>query len=124
MENQPNRNPPHARPAPAARPNPPVEAAPPRAHWTPARQRIFLAALLESGSVARAATAAGMSRSSAHRLRRRLAGTVFAQTWSRVLALHADRLADPFAPDPFASEPRAAPAPRSGGAPVAASVRK
>jgi hypothetical protein len=36
-----------------------------RAHWTPAKQRIFLAALLESGSVACAARAAGMSRSSA-----------------------------------------------------------
>jgi hypothetical protein len=77
-------------------PEPP--AVPPlRAHWTPAKQRIFLAALLECGSVARAARAAGMSRSSAHRLRVRLAGTPFDQAWDQALALHARQLADPFA---------------------------
>jgi AraC-like DNA-binding protein len=91
MEQQPTRNPPPAPPAPG------------RAHWTPARQRIFLAALLESGSVARAACAAGMSRSSAHRLRQRLAGTPFVRSWEQVLALHTSRLADPFAPDPAAA---------------------
>jgi len=31
-------------------------ATPDRAHWTPAKQRIFLAALLEIGSVAPAAS--------------------------------------------------------------------
>lgn len=82
---------------------------PDRAHWTPARQRIFLAALLETGSVARAARAAGMSRSSAQRLRRRLAGTPFDRSWDQVLAAHARRLADPFGPDPLTP---AAPAPR------------
>ncbi|MDB5680043.1 LysR family transcriptional regulator [Sphingomonas bacterium] len=69
----------------------------PRAHWTPAKQRIFLAALLDSGSVAHAARAAGMSRSSAHRLRARLAGTPFDRVWGQALAEHARRLADPFA---------------------------
>lgn len=69
---------------------------PARAHWTPAKQRIFLAALLETGSVARAARAAGMSRSSAHRLRERLAGTPFDLAWRRALAVHARQLADPF----------------------------
>ncbi|WP_380787971.1 LysR family transcriptional regulator [Sphingomonas sp. R86521] len=68
-----------------------------RATWTPAKQRIFLAALLEGGSVAGAARAAGMSRSSAHRLRTRLAGTPFVRIWDRVLAAHAQALADPFA---------------------------
>ncbi|MCI4591047.1 LysR family transcriptional regulator [Sphingobium sp. BYY-5] len=68
-----------------------------RAHWTPAKQRSFLTALLNIGSVTHAARAAGMSRSSAHRLRRRLAGTPFDRTWDRALALHARRLADPFA---------------------------
>lgn len=68
----------------------------PGAHWTPAKQRIFLAALSETGSVARAARAAGMSRSSAHRLRVRLAGTPFDRTWNHALRLHAHRLADPF----------------------------
>lgn len=80
----------------------PAPHRPDRAHWTPARQRIFLAALLETGSVARAASAAGMSRSSAQRLRRRLAGTPFDRSWDQVLAVHARRLADPFAPDPLA----------------------
>ncbi|RIA43871.1 hypothetical protein DFR49_2102 [Hephaestia caeni] len=75
-------------------------APPPRTHWTPAKQRIFLATLLDSGSVAAAARAAGMSRSSAHRLRRRLAGTPFDRAWDSALALYARRLADPFARAP------------------------
>ncbi len=87
----------HRTPPPPA---PPPQPAADRAHWTPAKQRLFLAALLETGSVARAARAAGMSRSSAHRLRQRLAGTPFDKTWDRALALHARRLADPFASDP------------------------
>lgn len=68
-----------------------------RAHWTPARQRLFLTTLFDCGSVAHAARAAGMSPSSAHRLRRRLAGTAFDRDWSRALALHAHALADPIA---------------------------
>lgn len=92
----------------------------PRAHWTPAKQRIFLHALLETGSVARAARAAGMSRSSAHRLRLRLAGTMFDRTWHHALTTHAQRLADPFASDgqagapaqPGRRAPVASPAPR------------
>lgn len=82
----------------------PVAPAESRAHWTPARQRVFLHALLDTGSVARAARAAGMSRSSAHRLRARLAGTPFDRTWDHALAVHAQRLADPFAPDIAASK--------------------
>ncbi|WP_448658660.1 LysR family transcriptional regulator [Sphingomonas sp. CJ99] len=76
-------------------------AAPParRARWTPARQRIFLVALSDTGSIAAAARAAGLSRSSAHRLRARLAGTPFDIGWDRALALYARRAADPFAPD-------------------------
>lgn len=99
MEQQSNRNPPPARDAaPAASCNLRVPSAPPdRAQWTPARQRIFLAALHETGSVVRAARAAGMSRSSAHRLRQRLAGTPFDRAWDQALALHARRMSDPFA---------------------------
>ncbi|MEO5494262.1 MAG: LysR family transcriptional regulator [Sphingomonas sp.] len=67
-----------------------------RAHWTPAKQRFFLKTLFDTGSVARAVKAAGMSPSSAHRLRRRLAGTPFDRAWSNVLAEHQRRLADPF----------------------------
>ena len=86
-------------------PTPPPPPSPDSAHWTPAKQRLFLAALLESGSVARAARVAGMSRSSAHRLRCRLAGTPFDQMWDRLLAMHARRMADPFAPDALAPAP-------------------
>ncbi len=86
----------------------PPPAAPTRALWNPAKQRIFLAALLETGSVARAAQAAGMSRSSAQRLRRRLSGTPFDRSWDQVLAVHACRLAGPFGPDPLAPAASAA----------------
>ncbi|MCI4590309.1 LysR family transcriptional regulator [Sphingobium sp. BYY-5] len=84
-------------------PNPPAPDAPAftdRARWTPDRQRLFLATLLATGNVTQAARAAGMSRASAHRLRRRLVGTPFDRTWAGALALHAQRLADPFAADP------------------------
>lgn len=67
-----------------------------RARWTPGKQRLFLKMLFETGSVAQAAKIAGMSPSSAHRLRRRLAGTPFDAAWSNVLAEHRRRLADPF----------------------------
>lgn len=80
-----------------------------RAQWTPAKQRIFLVALIETGSVARSARAAGMSRSSAHRLRQRLAGTPFDRGWDDALAIHARRMADPFAaatPTPAPTAPR------------------
>lgn len=97
MDQNPTASPPAATPTGS-----PPSASPPRAHWTPARQRIFLAALLETGSIARAARAAGMSRSSAHVLRQRLPGTPFDLAWGHALRLHAARLADPFIPDPLA----------------------
>ncbi|MFZ2997659.1 LysR family transcriptional regulator [Sphingobium sp.] len=81
---------------------------PSRTYWTPTKQRLFLAALLETGNVSYAARAVGMSRSSAHRLRARLAGTPFDQTWGRALAIHAGRMNDPFAPE---TPRRAAPRP-------------
>jgi len=93
----------------------------PRNHWTPARQRIFLTALVETGSIARAARAAGMSRSSAHALRNRLAGTPFEHHWNHALKLHAARFADPFAPDPLA--PRSPAADTASRAPVAPAAR-
>jgi hypothetical protein len=94
----------HQHPTPA----PPAPAAPipaDRARWTPERQRLFLATLLATGNVTQAARAAGMSRASAHRLRRRLVDTPFDRTWDRALTLHAQTLADPFAPDPRAARP-------------------
>ena len=87
-------------------PAPPPPALPSRAHWTPAKQRRFLVALLETGTVATAARSVGMSPTSAHRLRRRLAGTMFDQSWDWALAHYAQCMADPFAPD---SPPVAAP---------------
>lgn len=89
-----------------------THAPPARAIWTAAKQRIFLAALLETGMVARAARAAGMSRSSAHALRQRLRGTAFDRGWDQALALHAARLADPFGPDPLAPPSASHPRPR------------
>jgi len=91
-------------------PSPPAPAPANRAHWTPARQRRFLIALLETGTVAIAARSVGMSPTSAHRLRRRLAGTMFDQSWDWALAHYAQRMADPFAPDQ--RPPAQPPAPR------------
>lgn len=99
-------------------PDPPASL-PDRARWTPSKQRIFLAALLETGSVTAAARAAGMTRSSAQRLRKRLAGTPFDLTWTAALRQHAARLADPFgsrapaaSPAPLRSAAAADPRPR------------
>jgi hypothetical protein len=86
-----------------------IAPAPPRAgrtKWTPARQRIFLAALLETGCVTRAAHAAGMARSSANRLRRKLAGKPFDRDWQAVLDMHAAGLADPLRADSTLRRPQ------------------
>ncbi|NML10674.1 LysR family transcriptional regulator [Sphingobium sp. AR-3-1] len=77
----------------------PLPPAADRAHWTPAKQRLFLIALLDTGTVAAAARSVGMSPTSAHRLRRRLAGTMFDRSWDWALIQHTERMADPFAPD-------------------------
>lgn len=50
---------------------------------------------MKLGSVAQAARAVGMSRSSANRLRRRLAGTPFDQAWDKALYFHALQMRDP-----------------------------
>ncbi len=54
--------------------------------WTPARQIAFLASLAGTRSVTVAARAAGMSRESAHRLRNRRDGALFAAIWELTLA--------------------------------------
>ncbi|MBV9930442.1 MAG: hypothetical protein JO013_05815 [Alphaproteobacteria bacterium] len=46
--------------------------------WTPERQRLFIHALALCGSVTLASLAAGMSRETAYRLRRRRGGESFA----------------------------------------------
>ncbi|MFZ2995340.1 LysR family transcriptional regulator [Sphingobium sp.] len=84
-------------------PNPPAPVAPPptaQPRWTPDKQRRFLTILLATGNVTQAARAVAMSPASAHRLRRRLAGTPFDRTWVNALTLHAQSLADPFNADP------------------------
>lgn len=54
--------------------------------WTAARQLRFLDTLASTCSVTRAAAAAGMSRESAHRLRNRRDGALFAAIWDIALA--------------------------------------
>jgi len=65
--------------------------------WTGQRQLAFLDTLSGTRCVARAAAAAGMSRESAYRLRRRPAGALFAAAWDRVMLGHSqsDRFRDP-----------------------------
>ncbi|MFY9352366.1 MAG: LysR family transcriptional regulator [Sphingobium sp.] len=84
MDQNPHPNPPRPRPAK-------------RGHWTPALQARFLAALMQSGSVRHAARAVGMSPSSAHRLRRRLADTQFDANWDEALAMYDHYCAHPLA---------------------------
>jgi len=63
----------------------------PAPRWTPAKQKTFLEALARCGSVKSAATYAGMSRESAHRLRRRVGNEAFARAWDAAL-IHAREL--------------------------------
>lgn len=53
--------------------------------WTAERQLRFLDALGRTRSVTRAARAAGMSRESAYRLRRRREAALFAAAWDKAL---------------------------------------
>lgn len=79
-------------------PNPPARPAKKRRlRWTPALQASFLGTLLHSGSVRHAARAVGMSPSSAHRLRQRLAGTEFDRNWAEALMLHEQTMHHPLA---------------------------
>ena len=54
--------------------------------WTAERQLRFLDVLAGTRSIAKAATAAGMSRESAYRLRNRREGALFAALWDQALA--------------------------------------
>ncbi|MGA9581542.1 MAG: hypothetical protein WBR13_06200 [Allosphingosinicella sp.] len=54
--------------------------------WTAERQRAFITALARTGCIGRAAAAAGMSRESAYRLRRRKGAESFAAAWDSILA--------------------------------------
>jgi hypothetical protein len=54
--------------------------------WTEERQRLFIRALAQSPCIEAAARAAGMSRESAYRLRRREGAGSFAAAWDSILA--------------------------------------
>jgi hypothetical protein len=56
--------------------------------WTIRRQLAFLDVLAQTRSVTAAARAAGMSRESAYRLRRRPSASLFAAAWDRALEGH------------------------------------
>lgn len=74
---------------PASRAAPAFAPVPGRARrdgWTTERQGVFIAALARTGCVGRAALAAGMSRESAYRLRRREGAESFAAAWDSILA--------------------------------------
>ncbi|WP_187336470.1 hypothetical protein [Novosphingopyxis iocasae] len=53
--------------------------------WTLARQRAFIAALADLGSVSRAAASVGISARSAYRLKRRDDAASFSKAWDRAL---------------------------------------
>ena len=55
--------------------------------WTPLRQLRFLEVLVLTRSVTEATAAAGMSRESAHRLRKRDPRGLFALAWDRALSV-------------------------------------
>ena len=54
--------------------------------WTAERQVAFIAALARTGCIGKAARAAGMSRESAYRLRRRKGAESFAAAWDSIFA--------------------------------------
>lgn len=62
--------------------------------WSPERQRAFIEALADRGSVAEAARLVGMSTSSAYRLRRSPGGENFARAWDAAIHQAALHLAD------------------------------
>ena len=69
-----------------------VALQPRRDGWTAERQRIFLTALAETGSISLACSEAGISARSAYRLRARPEATAFADAWEQALKLATIRL--------------------------------
>ena len=62
--------------------------------WTPERQRGFIEALADTGSVKRAAHAVNMTPEGAYYLRRQPGGEAFRAAWEAALALGVQRLED------------------------------
>lgn len=63
--------------------------------WTPDRQRAFIAALRTRPCIEAAARAAGMSRESAYRLRRKPGAESFAAAWDAAMAALPRGMSDP-----------------------------
>src|SRR3546814_12131281 len=62
--------------------------------WSPDKQRAFIEALADSGSVATAAQSVGMSESSAYRLRRAPGAEAFDRAWGAAIDAAAKKLLD------------------------------
>lgn len=62
--------------------------------WSPDKQRAFIEALADGGSVANAARAVGMSESSAYRLRRAPGAEAFDRAWSAAIDAASKKLLD------------------------------
>jgi hypothetical protein len=62
--------------------------------WSPDKQRAFIEALADCGSVVTAAQAVGMSESSAYRLRRAPGAEAFDRAWSAAIAAASKKLLD------------------------------
>jgi hypothetical protein len=62
--------------------------------WTVERQQAFIAALAETGSVRRAAEAAGMSYSSAYQLRKARGATSFIKAWEAAISTGVSHIYD------------------------------
>ena len=62
--------------------------------WSPDKQRAFVEALADSGSVATAAQRVGMSESSAYRLRRSPGAEAFDRAWSAAIDAASKKLLD------------------------------
>lgn len=91
----PHHTPSPAGDAPSASPAPaflPVPLRPRGDGWTSERQRAFIEALADGGSVRAAAASVGMSEQSAHALRRRAGASSFALAWEAALEAATARL--------------------------------
>jgi hypothetical protein len=62
--------------------------------WSPGKQRAFIEALADGGSVANAARAVGMSESSAYRLRRSPGAEAFDRAWCAAIEAASKKLID------------------------------
>ena len=62
--------------------------------WSPGKQRAFIEALADGGSVANAARAVGMSESSAYRLRRSPGAEAFDRAWNAAIEAASKKLID------------------------------